>query len=265
MKPLRILPLFLLLLLLPGCDEVDSDERFTGPLTVEAKKNVLLEDFTGQRCTNCPNATDVITDMQATYGADRLIAVSIHGGSLSLLGTESSSVGLATDQGNEYNTHWGLESWPKGMVDRTGGLLDYEAWNAAAFSRFSVEPKVDLETTALAFDADTRSLSLTVTVTANEDITGNLQVWLTESNITAVQYLPTGAVDTEYVHNHVFRASVNDPYGDALTLSAGESLDNSYSYTFERTYWDEDNMAAVIFFYNDDDGVMQVIETSLVQ
>lgn len=264
MKRFPLFPLLLLLALLLGCDEVDSDERFSGPLTIEAKKNVLIEDFTGQRCTNCPNATDEIVSLQGSYGAERLIAVSIHGGSLSLQSTESSSAGLATEQGNEYHTHFGLESWPKGMVDRTGGLLDYEAWNAAAFSRFGIEPKVDLQATALDFDAQTRSLTLSVSVTASEEVSGNLQLWLTESQITAVQFLPTGGVDTEYVHNHVFRASINDPYGDPLALSSGESVQKSYSYSFERAYWQAENMALVAFFYNDDDGVMQVIETSLL-
>ena len=70
---------------LTACDNVDEGERFEGPLDLEevlakSEKNVLIEDFTGQRCTNCPNAAQKIHEFQEQYGKDRVIAVAIHGG-----------------------------------------------------------------------------------------------------------------------------------------------------------------------------------------
>ena len=37
---------------LTACDNVDENERFSGPVDITPKKNVLIEDFTGQRCSN---------------------------------------------------------------------------------------------------------------------------------------------------------------------------------------------------------------------
>ena len=69
--------LFLILVLLGfcACEEVDEADRFTGPVEFVPKKNVLIEDFTGQRCLNCPLAANAVHAMQATYGAEHVIAV----------------------------------------------------------------------------------------------------------------------------------------------------------------------------------------------
>ena len=85
----------LLLSLLPllfSCDYIDENERFIvvdshfeQPDTESVVKNVLLEDFTGQRCVNCPRGSEVIEQLQEAY-PERLIAVGIHGGPLGFSG-----------------------------------------------------------------------------------------------------------------------------------------------------------------------------------
>lgn len=250
-----------------ACDSVDESERFSGPITVEAKKNVLVEDFTGQRCVNCPSAAEVVASMQAAYGTSRVVAVAIHGGSLGV-SESSSAIGLATEQGNEYNTHWGVESWPSGLIDRTGGLQDYEKWQASVLARFSTAPKADISIDRATYDPATSQLTLNVTLTSEEGADGRVQVWLTENGLVRTQLTQSG-YDTTYEHNHVFRASVSDPYGDPLTLAAGQSEQLSYTYTLKTEAsdkapgWQPANMSAVVFYYNDADGVMQVVDAAL--
>lgn len=256
----KIIALVFIISSICACDTVSEDERYDGPLTIEAKKNVLIEDFTGQRCVNCPYAAQTIASIQETYGADRVIAVAIHGGSLAVSET-ASSIGLANEQGMEYNTHWNVESWPSGLVDRMGGLMDYEKWNAQVINRFSITPKADLTIENLSYDAATRELSLTTNVTSTDGVDAYLQVWLTESNIVRLQTTPTGN-DRNYVHNHVFRASVNDPYGDPISLTAGQSEQQNFSYTLKEE-WEEANMSVVVFVYNETDGVIQVIDQTI--
>lgn len=251
-----------LLLGLTACDTVSESDRFTGPLSVEAKKNVLIEDFTGQRCPNCPLAAEQVSSLQQAYGAERVIAVSIHGGSLSV-SENTSAIGLANDQGQDYNNHWGVQSWPKGYIDRSGNLVDFEQWGARVFSRFSVTPKADLSVSGLTYDAATRRLTFTAHAKGEANVTGRLQVWLTESGIVAPQLMPTGGTNRKYVHNHVFRASVSAPYGDELTLTDGETVDKTYETTL-KDKWVPDKMSLVIFFWNDQDGVMQVIDQAVL-
>ena len=260
------LPILLGAVLLGGftaCNDIEQADRYE-PIEVTAKKNVLIEDFTGQHCVNCPKAADEIQRMQAdsTIG-EHVIAVSIHGGSMSKHDSETSGLGLATDEGETYNSRWNVKSWPKGLVDRTGGLQDYESWNASVVSRLAETPKVNITADKVAYDEETRTLKLVTSVSGNADVTGELHVWLTESSVTAPQILPFGVTDPNYVHNHVYRAAINGVDGEVLTLESGKSQKKEYTYTFARNYWNAQHAAVVIFFSNSADGVMQVIDAPL--
>ena len=254
---------------LTACDEVDSDKRFTGPVVPEARKNVLVEDFTGQKCVNCPSAADMVASLQQLYGAEHVVAVSIHGGSLSR-DEATDKFGLANATSKAYNEHWGVSQWPSGKIDRTDGLQGPDKWAAAVLTRIIQQPAAELNIANIAYDAASKTLSLDVSVAAKESVTGRLQVWLTESGVVQQQYMPDGTKNNQYVHNHVLRASVNDPYGDPLTLAANATDTKHYTYTLpdvsalkNNTPWNTQNMSVVVFFYNDQQGVMQVIDHKL--
>ena len=88
--------------LLTGCDSVASDDRLIEVPAATVQRNVLIEDFTGQRCIFCPAATEAIAQLQARYGDDKLIAVAIHAGPLSFK-TMSGFTGLRTDVRSDDN------------------------------------------------------------------------------------------------------------------------------------------------------------------
>ena len=54
----------LLILALNSCDKVDEDDRFVYMKPEAMGRNVLVEDFTGQNCKNCPDAHVVIEQFQ---------------------------------------------------------------------------------------------------------------------------------------------------------------------------------------------------------
>ena len=58
-----------------ACSHIDEDERLIYVKPADVARAVLIEDFTGQRCINCPAATDVIHQLQEAYGDDKVIAV----------------------------------------------------------------------------------------------------------------------------------------------------------------------------------------------
>lgn len=249
---------------LTACENVDEQDRFDGPFEAAVQKNVLIEDFTGQRCSNCPLATEKIHEMQEAFGKDHVIAVAIHGGALGVSEKDKPAVGLANELGEQLYQHWGVEEQPKGLVDRVGGLKDFAEWMGIAVPRLYQTPKVQLQATA-SLDASTRALSLQVNASATEDLEGKLQVWLTESNLVRIQTLPAewgGGNQKDYVHNHVFRTSVTDLYGEALALGADEAQQRTFGYTLDEG-WDPAAMAAVVIYYNETEGVLQVIEIPL--
>ena len=270
---MKLYPTLIALVLAAGlssCENISEGDRLQGPVTVESKKNVLVEDFTGQNCPNCPVAAEAVQTLQETYGSDRVISVAIHGGSLST-SEDRSKIGLANTQGEQYNTDRRVQGWPSGLIDRTGSLIDNpQQWTAPVVARFGVAPKADIHVDRMDYNATTHQMSLDVTVSSEEGSDGKLQVWLTESGLVRTQKMPDNSYNTSYVHNHVFRASVNAPYGDPVPLSAGQSEQKSYTYELKTEAsgkgpgWIPENMSVVVFYYNDADGVMQVIEHKLI-
>ena len=268
------------LLTLCACDEIDEQDRFQkveiasggesggeggSEGTGFGAKNVLIEDFTGQLCNNCPLATNTISTLQETFGHDRVIPVAIHGG----YSTLAAPTGLANAIGNTYTAERGVSSKPKGEVDRTGQLLDQEKWGTTVLERIAMTAHVKLGVENIAFDADSRELSFSVKTAA--DLTGAqglLQVWLTESHIHTYQktpdpnrfpQYPASGYDHNYEHNHVLRACVSAKDGDALSLVAGGSDTRAYKYKLESD-WVADNMSVIVIAYNAAEGVLQVIE-----
>lgn len=243
-----------------ACETVDEDERFEGPVEFTPKKNVLIEDFTGQRCINCPNASSAIHTLQNTYGKDHVIAVALHGGALSIPAPN----GLATPESQEYNTHWNVEIWPNGLINRKGGLLEFSAWSAKVVEELQQEPGVELDLTKSSYDADKRQLTVNVELLPNISTTAQLQVWLTENDIKTIQIMPDGHPNKDYVHNHVFRTSVNGTWGEDIEMKAGEALSKIYTYTIENEKWNPENMSIVAFVSNAS-GVLQVVENSITK
>ena len=266
---------------LVSCETIDEGERWTEPAPVEMKKNVLVEDFTGQNCVNCPNAADLLHDLLATTMGEHIVAVGVHGGALSL-NVNKTAMGLATEQGDEYNTHWGVQSWPAGMIDRTDGngnvgrTCDFTSWSSAIVGQLSKDLLVDLDASTT-FDAETRQLHIDVTAEATE---GNslsadmkLTVWLTESNITGMQMMPDASRNMQYVHNHVLRDVISAPYGDAMTIESNRAT-CSYSHTIPTNYGKAtaaryevkpENMAVVAFVTDKNGEVLQVVDVPVVK
>lgn len=106
------LSLLLFTMLLTGCDTVAPGDRLIEIPAAAVRRNVLIEEFTGQRCLNCPEATAVIKTLQDNYSADRLIAVAIHAGPLSVK-SSAGVVGLRTPLGDTYYKKWAVPSVPK--------------------------------------------------------------------------------------------------------------------------------------------------------
>lgn len=250
-KPSYII--FSLLLLLASCSNIDDSDRLIYVKPANAQRGVLIEDFTGQRCVNCPNATQAIEDLQQQYGPDTVIAVSIHSGPLGFHGN-AKSIGLATDLGDTYYNYWKCEYQPVGMINR-GALSNFTEWpqlvrtSLATISSLSL--KADISSTA------DNSIRASIHAEGTQGNTqGKLQVWLIEDSITALQMMPDGTANYQYQHNHVFRASMNGEWGDDFALNEGETKGLSFSIAAESA-WQLSNLRIVAFVYNAE-GVIQV-------
>lgn len=225
----RLLLPLLALLLLVGCDAVERPDRWReDPAPIVPRRNVLLVDFTGQRCSNCPAAADLLHSLTAGPAGARIIAVSVHGGALAL-STDASPRGLAGPDARRLTDEARVSSWPQGTVDRPvgGTLLRPSAWNAALAEHLALAADADAAAQqSLVADAHvalaTRTLSYTLRPRHLTDAAGQadaetyLHLWLVEDSITAPQTLADGTERADYLHRHVLRLDLTGPAAHRL-------------------------------------------------
>lgn len=248
-----------------SCSNIDEGDRLIYVKPAEVGRAILIEDFTGQRCINCPTGTEIINSIVETYGEENVIAVGIHSGPLGFAGN-SKTVGLMTDTGNEYYTRWDKENkmgQPWVIFNRkTSPDSHYNNWAAMVGTIISEKANLSVKI-ANAYDAATRTLTTTVGADGvNGTVNGKLQVWIVEDGVKALQMMPDGKSNKEYIHNHVFRAAVNGTWGEDVTVKEGETTTKQYQYVLPEA-WNADNIAVVAFVYNDG-GVENVAKKHLV-
>lgn len=241
--------------MLCSCNKIDNDERFIYVEPPEVHRAVLIEDFTGQKCVNCPNATTAIQEMQQTYGEDKVIAVAIHCGPFGL------SNGLMTDLGSTYWDRWfsDTQGQPVVKINRGAGNDNISSWTGIVASELAKTTEVKLSLSAQ-MQNDSRQLTIDVAALGKAGITEKLQLWLVENNIVAAQKMPDGSTDKQYVHNHVLREAINGEWGETITYTENV-VKKSYSFTLSDNY-NTDECAIIAFTYNDN-GVSQVTKYNL--
>ena len=258
----RLFLLATIIIGLAACSNIDEDERLIYVAPAEVQQAVLIEDFTGQACVNCPAATAQIHELQQTYGEENIIAVAIHSGPFahrrSNMGNDFLS-DLGTTQGDDYYTHWGIEAQPGVKINRGAPIYDTKQYAAAIAAEMKKTAPEYIQNISVGLTSDDQiSVEVIPSVMAN-NTEMRLQVWIVEDGINAeggnskyVQLLPDNKSDVNYVHNHVFRASMtNDLYGD------GFSKQSSYKMKRE-DYWNAKNLSVVVFLWTEKEGVLEV-------
>ena len=252
-------------MVLGGCDQVDEKDRLIELPAVESQRVVLLEEFTGQKCINCPAAHEVVKGLKEQYG-EQLISVSIHAGTLAVAeGAMSSIVGLMQPEGDEYANKWGITTYPSGVVNRRSGKLSETDF--ASTVRSEMERATPL---ALQVDAKVENGQLVchVDMMSSESINGKLQLWVTESNIIAMQMDKTLGLIKDYEHNHVYRACIKATENQGF-WGEDVAIKENIAMSFDRQIavkdnWKAENLSVVAFVYNDKDGVYQAAECKVV-
>lgn len=271
--------------LFTACDDVKENDRYIELPNVTAERNVVLVDFTGQNCLNCPNAHEVMEQLEEQYG-DNLIAISVHCGGASL-GIDVNTtvfqidrVGLMTAFGNGLQAAYGIQSLPRGMVNMAGSSMDYPEWAAAV--RSALETPTDINLTATAefvptsekdpnygnTDGISGTIEINATAESSENYPGALiQYWIIEDGIAAQQKFPDGTIEKYYTHNNVFRAMVFDDEtgtlrGQRMALEPNKAVTTSGTINARftnREHWMVKNLRVVAFVYENSVGILQAV------
>ncbi|HFA52153.1 MAG TPA: Omp28-related outer membrane protein [Bacteroidetes bacterium] len=249
-----------------------------GNTTVEnQQRQVLIEEFTGVRCVNCPTGSLVIEDLLAANG-EQLIAVSIHAGEFSPPFPQS-LYDFRTDVGTSIINFVGQPfGYPSAVIDRKefpgvfGLQLGRTEWAGHIAEEKSLPPKVKIDIQP-AFDAGSREVEINVTLFVEETITEpdvRLSVMLTETNIIDHQLTPDSSPGTQadYKHKHVLRDMATSFDGDIISeaLTAGAEISKSFNYTLPAEW--KENDCSIVAFVNlagENKEVLQAHEVHVVQ
>ena len=218
----------LILLLAHSCSRIDESERFIDVAPTNVARAVLIEEFTGQRCVNCPNAAIEIARLQQTYGEGNVIAVGIHAGPLAII-SKDLVIGLRTELGDIYYNYWNVEEEPSALVNRKGGVVRLSQWQAMIHDQLQLQTPLSLKVTCQTRTAG--GIDIQVSIHSSVIYRGKLQLWLTEDQVVAPQLMTDGTMNAEYVHQHVLRTAVNGDWGDDIELEAGETKDVHFEVT----------------------------------
>lgn len=245
-----------------SCDDISVADRYIEIPAVKVSRTVLLEDFTGQNCVNCPSAHTIIEALEEQYG-DHLVAVSIHAGVFGISADNKRYTGLMQEEGNVYNDRYGIDGYPKGVVDGHTPPIKADQWASAVYTDIQQTTPLSIDLEAAVGDDGDIAVECTLSVTENVD--GTLYVWLTESGIVARQEDKDLGRIPDYVHNNVFRACVNGVDGEGVALRIGSPQTVTYTVPVKNTdteKWVPANMSAVAFVKNPS-GVVQAARCSV--
>jgi hypothetical protein len=282
MKIKSIFILSIVAVLYFGCDKVDAPYReevvtpdfcATGIDDSIPNKKVLVEDYTGHTCGNCPDAGVYLNDSLKAIYNHCIVVVSVHAGFFAPVcpgglscPTNAPSGSFSTDfttaAGNAWNTFFHITGNPKGMVDRIGfpgntHSKGFTAWSGAIASELTKNAKAKISI-ANTYSQSNNSVGVSVSSEFLENITGDhkLQVIITEDSVIdwQVWYNHTPVDDSTYVHHHVMRASLNGDWGDLVAsgnTTAGTQVTKSYNFTIPSNVLNVDHCNIVAFIYDD--------------
>lgn len=284
---------FTALLVLTSCDVVDTpyeknpvvpvDTVLKDTSTVVVRtgglQNVLLEDYTGHTCVNCPAAADVAKDIY-TKNPERVALVAVHAGPFAKPEPPDYAADYRTEAGEALDAVFRISRVgnPNGLVNRTRYntklVLGVTNWEPATNALLSQQPAVDL---ALSHTYYAAKRTIVATVQATYVKPGendySVCVWITEDSIVGDQAdnrrNPSHVKD--YVFEHMLRVSMNGTFGDSLTQElkpAGSTVTKTIRYTLPETAaWRLDKCELIAFVIRRKDDqtreVVQVVKQKL--
>lgn len=266
-----------------SCDKIEEPfirKVFIDTTTQEHQKKVLLEDYTGHTCVNCPDAAIIANNLKNNL-SDKLVIIAVHAGWFSTPTPGGDfTADFRTETGNTWDATFGISNVgnPNGMVNRKNfgtaeHILAPAAWSGAIMQALNEEVETDVSISNT-YNAGDRKLTTDVTVDFVKTIDRNLNliVVLTESGIIAPQKNNNAAAGPtpiiyDYEHNHVLRGSINSTWGTTVAVvgtANPASLKKTFTYNLSAGYVAE-NCHVVAFVYDTDTKeVLQVAEKELI-
>lgn len=271
MKNLIYIPLLLVIALFSNCEEEGPFIILTPPeaplldtsyismnMVMAAPRNVLIEEFSGVRCANCPDGNAKIEELLMDYPG-RVIPISAH--SDFLAAPYSGDQDLRNEDANDLvDLIGGLSSKPSAAINRK--LFDGEAniaiknpdtWEQFVWDEMAINTPVNITMELIEKNDTARTIQFRIKLAYSAMASDhNLGIALIENKIIADQQ--DGIVHVEdYEHQHVLRKYVSPIVGTSITttLVANTIIIKEFEIDLDEydadQIWQLENMALITF------------------
>jgi len=275
-----------------GSTSVDTTYVLSSVPAAQAH-NVLIEEFTGQSCPNCPQGHVILTGIEGSNAPGRVNVIGLYmtdfaqtvplaGSKYDFRDTSATMIGNAI-----YGSVGGI---PVAGIDRgynvsNATYQEYRsAWTSLTNTHLTIADSVNVDVTSTFNPDSTATIVATVTYLYPMSTSQSLNIAITEDGMVDLQE-DVSSDDTAYLFTNVFRAFVTSaPGGDVLlpaiaTKEAGRIIRKTYTYkprfkpasaTADKNYIVNPNNCKVIAYvaYSTSEGalkdVLQSASTKLV-
>lgn len=250
-----------------SCNEVPLELPQKG--NIESDRVVLLQEFTGVKCPNCPKGAAEAKRLLNEYG-DNLVVMAIHGDFLTDPLPES-LYDFRTDDSREIEDASPFQGKPAGAINRRKLdpvflAYDTDFWDEYIVDELSLPATMNVLVEAT-YDESSNAITVDVFVKPLETLMGGytISVGITQGGIIDAQEDGSVILD-EYEHDHVLRKMLTNPLGDILAsdLIKDVQLKRTYTYTIptDDLAYDIPNLEIVAYVSRDGAAESPIIQAA---
>ncbi len=213
--------------------------------TEKQNRNVLIEDFTGVGCLNCPEghliANNIVND-----NPGRVWTVNIHSGYYA-----TNNPNLKTEDGDIIHNSIHSGAYPNAVINRsTPQTLTKDKWLEKSSEQMLQSAECNLAGQVV-INSNTRVATIEVEVYYTEDSDNDknyLTVMMLQDNIVAYQSgsekNPSQVVSGGYNHMHILRDVITPTWGEEIAPTTSSTLvRRTYSYKIPQIIGDPNGVA----------------------
>ncbi len=246
--------------ILLGCTEIIPPIHYIdpggGPGDQQARR-VLIEEFTGVQCVQCPEGAEEIANLIGIHG-DRLVAVGIHAGHFAIPFPQSQHDFRSQDALQLYQLLGPVGFYPSAVINRrtfageNSRVLNKDKWagyiaqelQKPAFAAIHIEPTWSISSREI-----TAEIGIEFYQPLNDEL--YLTVLIMESNIVDAQLTPQTTIqnpDQDYVHKHVMRRAMTSAIGNIIgsEFTTGQVINRTFTQSIP-VQWNESEISIVAF------------------
>jgi thiol-disulfide isomerase/thioredoxin len=246
-------------------------------------KRILLEDYTGHECGNCPQAAELAEQLYTSY-PNHISLLAVHAGHFAEPDAFNPlfALDLTTEDGDLYDNEFGnsAKGNPNGMINRTQYAVGNYVVKPAQWTTIidslagssSNSPSISFDLTSI-YNTESRVIRLLSTLTINKDLPTNYNLisFFYESGILGNHKKYDGGqtlILENYEFNHVLRKAIPTSWGkDLITggASINEVIEDEIAFTIPET-WSDDNVGVILcLFERTTKEVLQTVEVKHIK